>query len=217
MFRLIISFMLLFLVACSQDNQSSSSDRSSSSSQQENDTYVPLEYNTDINDDEDDTSSSSIIKDKQYNITPSEINIDSINVSSSVESVGLLENGEMAVPEDFTKTGWFDLGTNPGNRGSAVIAGHVDDKTGPGVFFDLDKLKKDDEIEVIGEDGKKLTFKVVDTEVFHKDNAPIEDIFGYTSRRMLNLITCIGTFDHSIGGRTERLVVYTELVEEDIE
>ncbi|WP_234448086.1 class F sortase [Virgibacillus salexigens] len=75
-------------------------------------------------------------------------------------------------------------------------------------------MKIGDEVNITGEDGRTLTFEVVDRQVFPKDDAPIEDIFGYTSRRMLNVITCIGTFDHSIGGRTERLVVFTELKEE---
>lgn len=212
--RLLIVAFVTLLVGCSQaQNQESSTQSNTESTQSAESSQRSLS----IGDTEDASGegSSSIIQDKEYDLSPETITIDAIGVDSAVESVGLLENGEMAVPEDFRKTGWFDLGTKPGDRGSAVIAGHVDDKTGPGVFFDLKQLQKGDEIEVTGEDGQKLVFEVVDKQRFPKDDAPIDDIFGYTSRRMLNLITCIGEFDHSVGGRLERLVVYTELKSEE--
>ncbi|MEN1968396.1 class F sortase [Lentibacillus sp. N15] len=148
---------------------------------------------------------------KDYRIKPSKIKIDSIDVESAVDDVGLMKNGEMAVPDDFRITGWYDRGTMPGEQGSSVIAGHVDDKTGPGIFFNLKDLNKGDEVEVMDEDGKKLVFEVVDKQSFPMDDAPVKKIFGYTSRRMLNLVTCTGPFDRSKGGHIDRLVVYTEL------
>lgn len=211
--KLLYSLLFLILAGCSQTMgmQSGSSDQQESGDGQEDaqtetaegqETDVPLE-----------SRSSPVIEDPKYNVIPEKITLESIGVESAVVPVGLLENGEMAVPEDFKKTGWFDLGTNPGNRGSSVIAGHVDDPTGEGVFYSLKDLKPGDEVQVSG-DGETLTFEVVDSQVFPQDEAPIDDIFGYTSRRMLNLITCIGDYDVENGGRTERLVVYTELVEE---
>ncbi|WP_234448087.1 class F sortase [Virgibacillus salexigens] len=124
------------LVACSP-SQNETADTSVSSNPSNSNSGMKqeqLEYNSETANVENKTS-DSIIKDKEYHLTPKKITIDAIDVKSEIESVGLLDNGEMAVPEDFTKTGWFDLGTKPGNRGSAVIAGHVDDKTGPGVFL----------------------------------------------------------------------------------
>ncbi|MDL4841182.1 class F sortase [Aquibacillus rhizosphaerae] len=82
----------------------------------------------------------------------------------------------------------------PGDRGSAVIACHVDDKTAPAVFFHLKDLKQDDEIIITNDSDEKLIFKV-DKQVFPMDDAPFSEIAGYTSRQMLNLITCTGPFD----------------------
>lgn len=39
-----------------------------------------------------------------------------------------------------TITGWYDLGPLRGETGPAVIIGHVDSYTGPGVFFNLKHL-----------------------------------------------------------------------------
>lgn len=51
---------------------------------------------------------------------------------------------------------------------------------------------------------------------YDKDDAPLRKIFGPTEKRMLNLITCTGYFDHDIHNYVERLVVYTELVDDQI-
>ncbi|MGM0866326.1 MAG: class F sortase [Bacillota bacterium] len=50
---------------------------------------------------------------------------------------------------------------------------------------------------------------------YQKDDAPLRTIFGPSEKRMLNLITCKGYFDREIHNYIERLVVYTELVEEN--
>jgi sortase A len=94
------------------------------------------------------------------------------------------------------------------------MAGHVDSKTGPSVFFHLDKLEKGDEVIVKDENGEELTFEVVAKEAYPRKQAPISKIFGHTYRRTLNLITCSGTFSSTAGTHEDRLVVYTQLKEE---
>ncbi|WP_456276261.1 class F sortase [Bacillus sp. AK128] len=160
------------------------------------------------------TSEQPIIRDREVGVIPSSLSIPAIEVHAEIMNVGLLENGQMGVPSDYMEVGWFEPGTKPGDRGNAVLAGHVDSKTGPAIFFNLEKLEIGDEVVVTGEKGETLTFIVRDKKVFPKENAPVSEIFGYTSRRMLNLITCTGTFDRKQGGHIDRLVIYTELKEE---
>ncbi|MCA0970994.1 class F sortase [Halobacillus litoralis] len=146
-------------------------------------------------------------------IIPTQIRIPAIDVDASVEEVGVLENGEMGVPEDPLKAGWFEPGTQPGNRGNSVIAGHVDSRTGPAVFYNLDQLKKGDEITVTAADGEEKTYVVQKLESYPQDNSPIERIFGSTNEKRLNLITCTGEFIRNQGGHQDRLVVYSTLKE----
>lgn len=146
--------------------------------------------------------------------TPVQIQIPAIEVETAIEQVGILDNGQMGVPEDEAQVGWFEPGVKPGSQGNAVIAGHVDSATGPAVFFELDQLTKGDDVIVIDEAGNTLRFRVTKTERYDTDNAPIEEIFGATSKRNLNLITCSGTFGD--GGYDERFVVYTELVDTEL-
>lgn len=146
--------------------------------------------------------------------TPVQLQIPKIKVDTAIEQVGVLDNGQMGVPKDENQVGWFEPGVKPGSKGNAVIAGHVDSKTGPAVFYELDQLKTGDDVTIIDENGNTLTFRVTKTESYDTKHAPIEDIFGATSSRQLNLITCSGTFGD--GGYDERFVVYTELVDTEM-
>ncbi len=155
---------------------------------------------------------TSIIKDTREGIIPVSLSIPSIALETTVEHVGLKENGEMNVTEGFDHVGWYEKGYRPGEPGSAVIGGHVDSRNGPAVFYDLNKLAVGDEIILRDKDGKELTFKVIHQEEYPWDQAPLKEIFGYSHSSSLNLITCTGTFDKETRNYDKRLVVYTELV-----
>ncbi|WP_226683116.1 class F sortase [Sutcliffiella horikoshii] len=145
-------------------------------------------------------------------IIPTRLTIPAINVDASVKPYGLDESGAMAVPEDGETVAWFEPGTKPGAKGNAVLAAHVDDYTGPAIFFYLKDLEIGDE--VIVEDGDQtLTFVVTGKEAYPYDQAPIRTIFGPTNNQQLNLITCTGLYDRKTNNHQERLVIYTELKE----
>ena len=148
----------------------------------------------------------------QKGITPTRITIPAINVDASVMPYGLDESGAMAVPEDGETVAWFEPGTKPGAKGNAVLAAHVDDYTGPAVFFYLKDLEIGDEI--IVEDGEQtLTFVVTKKEAYPYNEAPIRTIFGPSNNQQLNLITCTGLYDRKTNNHQERLVIYSELKE----
>jgi sortase (surface protein transpeptidase) len=89
----------------------------------------------------------------------------------------------------------------------------VNDRSGPAVFYHLDKLKKGDLIEVTGESGETITFEMEFAASYPYDDAPIQQIFGASSERSLQLITCTGEFDNDAGTHRERLVVTASAVE----
>jgi sortase A len=151
---------------------------------------------------------------QEEGIIPTRIKIPSMDIDTKVISVGLLENGEMAVPEETEITGWYDRGVKAGAEGNAVIAGHVDSQEGPAIFFYLKNMEIGEEVTVFDEDGQKRTFRVKAKESYKNEEAPIERIFGPGNERNLNLITCTGTFNHDEHLYPDRLVIYTELVED---
>lgn len=157
------------------------------------------------------TEPVEIIKDERKAVTPESIEIPAIDVDAPVRHLGLKENGEMEVPDTLHETSWFEPGYKPGEPGNAVIAGHVDDTVNPGVFKKLHTLEPGDEVIVHGEDGTDLTFTVYDKELFDADKAPVDQIFGYSSNSLLNLITCEGPYNYDVGGTPNRWVIYSEL------
>ncbi|MED4750995.1 class F sortase [Brevibacillus choshinensis] len=146
-------------------------------------------------------------------IIPKTLQIPAIQLSTLVEPVGVLQNGQMDVPKAFDRVGILAPWTRPGMKGNAVIAGHFDHYTGPAVFYNLRKLQPGDHIKVSDAAGKILTFQVNRVESFLADQAPIEKIFGDTDGSHLNLITCSGKFNKKKQEHARRLVVFSELVQ----
>ncbi|SEM69522.1 LPXTG-site transpeptidase (sortase) family protein [Paenibacillus sp. cl141a] len=103
-------------------------------------------------------------------------------------------------------------GILPGQKGNAIMAGHVDNYTGPAVFYPLKKLKPGEPVVLSDNEGKYLVFKVVAVESYPTAEAPIEKIFGDTEMEQLNLITCTGKYNRAKGEHEKRLVVYTRLL-----
>lgn len=68
---------------------------------------------------------------------PVALRIPAIDVSVSLSTLGLNPDKTVQVPTQFQEPGWYRLGPTPGQVGSAVILGHVDDKEGPAVFYRL--------------------------------------------------------------------------------
>lgn len=143
---------------------------------------------------------------------PQNIFIPRINITAFVEQVGQDAGGKMDVPKEVMNVGWYQLGFKPGEKGNAVMAGHLDTVTGaPAVFYNLSQLQIGDQVIVTDVNGKNLTFEVVKVQNYPFNQVPLEEVFGPSEKRMLNLITCVGTWNTGSRNYSHRLVVYTEL------
>ncbi|MEJ7653853.1 MAG: class F sortase [Chloroflexia bacterium] len=139
-----------------------------------------------------------------------------VKVDAAVEHVGSKTEGGktvMDVPKKYENVAWFDKGYVPGERGNAVIAGHLDSETGKAVFWNLAKLRSNDVVSVVDAKGKTTRFKVRKVAVFYDESAPVFEIFGFADKAHLNLITCDGEFDRKTKKYDRRLIVFTDLVE----
>ena len=145
---------------------------------------------------------------------PSRLIIPKLEIDAPVQRLGVTRTGNMAAPNNFTDVSWYKHGTVPGFKGSAVVAGHVDNALGtPAVFYELPKLEAGDDIYVVQEDGDKLHFKVIDKKLYRYNQSPVEKIFNDSTGTYLNLITCQGEWVPEAKSAENRLVVYTKLVE----
>ena len=160
------------------------------------------------------TTNSVVIPAADVKANPARLLIPAIGVNAFIESVGVTPGGELAVPQHhpWDDVGWYTAGPRPGERGSAVIDGHLDRTGGsPAVFWRLRDMRVGDQVVVIDAAGKTLKFHVREIEYYTPQNAPIQQIFGNFNGSYLNLITCAGDWIASQHQTTLRLVVYTSL------
>ncbi|MHA7263519.1 class F sortase [Arthrobacter sp. TMN-37] len=145
---------------------------------------------------------------------PASFRIPSIGATSELLSLGLRGNGALEVPPDGpgAPAGWYNGSPTPGERGPAVLLGHVNATDGgPGIFAELRKLKAGDTIEVTREDGTTAVFTFDRGEQYAKDAFPTDKVYGNTEGAELRLITCDG-FNPETGEFDDNYVVYAKLV-----
>jgi sortase (surface protein transpeptidase) len=140
--------------------------------------------------------------------SPRRIRIPAIGVSAPVIPLHLEHGGRMQTPRNFGATGWYEPGREPGEKGPAVIAGHVDSKSGPAVFYKLRRLRPGDVIRVVRADRSAVRFRVEGLERWPKSEFPTRKVFGRTRVSTLRLVTCSGNFDPSSGHYEDNTIVY---------
>ncbi|WDF35026.1 class F sortase (plasmid) [Arthrobacter agilis] len=145
---------------------------------------------------------------------PTSFSIPAIGAGSDLLALGLRDNGSLEVPPDGpgAPASWYNQSPTPGERGPAVLLGHVNATDGgPGVFADLRALKPGDIIEIAREDGTTARFAVDRGEQYPKDNFPTLKVYGNTEGSELRLITCDG-YDPDTGEFDDNYVVYAKRV-----
>ncbi|MER6110332.1 class F sortase [Streptomyces hirsutus] len=145
---------------------------------------------------------------------PSRVRIPTIQVDAPVMAVGLDAEGwvEAPPPEDPNLAGWFTGGVAPGEKGTAVVVGHVDNGLGPTVFYGLGSLEKGNRVEVEREDGKTAVFEIYGIEVFAKNDFPGDRVYNSKGSSELRVITCGGGFTQQ-DGYDGNVVVFARLAE----
>ncbi|WP_188189308.1 class F sortase [Nonomuraea sp. SYSU D8015] len=140
---------------------------------------------------------------------PVRLHIPAIGLSTRVIPLRLDAKGKLIAPESFDRVGWNKSGPEPGERGVAVIAGHVDSTTGPAVFYRLPKLRKGDRVHVDRADGTSVTFVVNRLARYPKDRIPDKEVYGSGGAdAQLRLITCGGTFDRQRRSYRDNVIVF---------
>lgn len=144
---------------------------------------------------------------------PRSLTIPATGTTSELLHLGLRGDGSLEVPPEppGSPAGWYDGSPTPGERGPAVLLGHVNATGGgPGVFAELRQLRAGDKIEVARQDGSTAVFTVDRGEAYAKDEFPTLEVYGNTQRAELRLITCDG-YDPVTGDFDDNYVVYATL------
>jgi sortase (surface protein transpeptidase) len=139
---------------------------------------------------------------------PVSLTIPLIGVRTRLITLGLTASGALAVPSSTAVAGWYTGSPRPGAIGSAIIVGHIDSLTGPGVFYRLAELRPGDKVYVERADRTLVEFRVTSLRAYLKDRFPTQAVYGPTPDPELRLITCGGAFDYATGHYLSNIVVY---------
>lgn len=144
---------------------------------------------------------------------PVQIMIPKLDVNAPVMRLGLAANHTVAVPplQNHNLAGWYDGSVTPGQKGTAVILGHVDSFTGVSVFYYIKTLRRGNQIKVMRANGSEAIFTVDGVQKVVKTAFPTSDVYGQVKYPGLRLITCGGPFDTATRQYLDDIVVYAHL------
>ncbi|MEU1506223.1 class F sortase [Kitasatospora sp. NPDC005748] len=144
---------------------------------------------------------------------PTRLRIPQIAVDAPFTELTLNPTGELNAPppEDKNLVGWYRDGVSPGERGAAVVAGHVDTAKGAAVFLLLSLVVPGNKVEVQRADGTVAVFVVDSVETFAKNAFPDQKVYGKTTDSQLRLITCGGVYDKKRKDYLDNVVVFAHL------
>ncbi|MFI8288581.1 class F sortase [Streptomyces sp. NPDC085614] len=145
---------------------------------------------------------------------PARVRVPAAGIDAPVVGVGLDGRGGIDTPpaRDRNLAGWFTGAVTPGEKGTAVVVGHVDTPAGRAVFFDLGALRKGQRIEVARQDGRTAVFSVYGVEVVPQEGFPAERVYRPAAAPELRVLTCGGRFREG-AGYDGNVVVFARLAE----
>lgn len=139
---------------------------------------------------------------------PVALGIDKIGVDTRLIGLRKGQQGELQVPENPQRAGWYSQGFAPGDDGPAVLVGHVDSYRGPGIFARLHELAAGDTVTIRRADGTLSGWLVERVETFAKRDFPTEDVYVGDGTPSLRLVTCGGEFDAKAKSYLSNVVVF---------
>ncbi|WHT19159.1 class F sortase [Crossiella sp. CA-258035] len=146
-------------------------------------------------------------------LKPTDVRIPKIGAQSSLISTAINPDGSLEVPkaDKPMQAAWYRMSPVPGDKGPAIILGHVDGNKQPGIFFKLHELAVGDEVFVKRSDGKEVKFVVTAREQKPKNEFPTEAVYGDSPDPILRLITCGGAFDKAAHSYQDNVIVSAKL------
>jgi LPXTG-site transpeptidase (sortase) family protein len=144
---------------------------------------------------------------------PKRLSIPEIAVNAPFTGLSIGASGQLDPPPagETNLVGWFRDGASPGERGSSIVVGHVDTKTGPAVFSRLRTLKPGNMVHIARKDGSVASFKVDSVRTFSKADFPNDRVYSDTPSPQLRLITCGGAYNRSAREYEDNVVVFAHL------
>jgi len=137
---------------------------------------------------------------------PTSLAIPALHVDAPVGAVATTPSGDLEVPP-IGRAGWYDAGARPGEPGRAVIVGHIDGATEPGVFQHVPEIRDGSQIVVRDAGGGTHSYSVVGKLQVPKSEFPASAVYGPSKSPVLVLVTCGGVYVPGVG-YSDNVIVY---------
>jgi LPXTG-site transpeptidase (sortase) family protein len=149
---------------------------------------------------------------------PVRLRIPILNVDAAFQYTGLKPDGTMEIPTTVVDVGWFTGSARPGQKGTAIITGHIarirkSIVTKQGVFYNLNRLRPGNKLYVLNDKGESIAFTVRETHLYDPAADATRVFASEDNGAHLNLITCEGAWNQTKLSYTKRLVVFTDETE----
>lgn len=161
------------------------------------------------------TTSEAIVHNENRSST--RLRIPKISVDAIVQDMGLTPDGVMEIPKNIVDVGWFTGSPHPGEKGAAILTGHVAQIRGgiltkQGVFYNLNQLRAGDDLYVLNDKGESIAFVVRESRVYDPTADATSVFTSGDGGAHLNLITCDGIWNPGQLSYTQRLVIFADAV-----
>ena len=131
-------------------------------------------------------------------------------VTAELVPVGVLPSGELQLPDDPARVGWWAAGGLPGqSEGTVVLAGHMDGLRRDGAMSALLEVEPGDEVALEDSRGRVHEYRVVERSTTPQESLD-PALFATDGAHRLVLVTCGGTYDEETGRYSENIVVIAE-------
>ena len=140
---------------------------------------------------------------------PAEVTLPTLDVTVPVDPVGVQDDGQMEIPPQAERAGWYRFGAAPGDAGTTVIAAHVDSvaSAGLGPFARLVDVAVGDPVRVTTADGVAHEYVVESVGAQPKDAIAWDGVFQREGAHRVVLITCGGTFRQDVRSYSDNVLV----------
>jgi len=132
-----------------------------------------------------------------------------IGADMPVDPVGVADDGQMEIPEDALRAGWYRFAAAPSDEaGAVVVAAHAGSFITPrGPLYDLSSAEVGHRVTLVDSQGGEVTYEVTAVERLGKATLDFRPYFDREGGRRLILITCGGNWDEERQSYDDNIIV----------
>jgi len=147
-------------------------------------------------------------------VPPVTLRYEAIGATMPIDPVGVAPDGQMEIPEDALRAGWYRYAASPAaEAGAVVVAAHAGSFVTPrGPLYDLRNARQGHLVELTDAAGVTTTWEVTAVEQLGKVTIDFSRYFDRSGPRRLVLITCGGRWDAARQSYDDNIIVTAEPV-----